>query len=88
MTAGIELVNPNIKDLTKKNRKELIEFIYSQYEFYHVISNGIISKDEEIKKLEFKIEEKTEQLMKLCEYNTQAQAMIKSLMERWSDYSV
>jgi predicted RNA-binding protein associated with RNAse of E/G family len=88
MPTGIELVNPDIKYLTKKTKKELIEFIYSQYEFYHVVSNGILLKEDEIKKVEFKLREKDEQIMKMCEYNTQAQVMIESLMERWNDYSV
>lgn len=83
---GLMLVDPDVANLDKKSKKQLIEFIYLQTRFYNTVGDGIIQVEEEKRALEKEVDAQRDKVSQSEEKNCQARAMIEAIMERWYDY--
>lgn len=86
MTTGIQFADPNIKDLAKMTKKELIEFIYKQVRLYRIVSEGAIDFAQKSEYLEKENEKLNLRLAKAVSHVEQGRSMIESVMERWYEY--
>lgn len=83
MATIIELADPTTAMLPKKTKKELIQFINQQAEFYFVVEDQTIKMDRKMHQQNDTISQLTNNLKKARAGLASAKVMLKSIMGTW-----